>query len=50
MVWQFGVGDLVVLVAIVVWGLVWMMGGWGGWMEGVEGDRDGIFHEYSIFL
>ena len=35
---------LVVLLAMVVRGLVWVVGGWEGWMEGVERDGDGIFH------
>ena len=29
------------------------LGGWGGWggrKEGVEGDGDGIFHEYFFFF
>ena len=39
-----------VLVAMVVWGLVWVVGGWGGWIEDVEGDGDEIFMEYSVFL
>ena len=34
---------------MVVWGLVCVVDGWGGWMEDVEGDRDEIFMEYSVF-
>ena len=45
-VWFLVVG---VLVAMVVWGLVWVVGDWEWWMEDVEGDRDGIFMEYSFF-
>ena len=35
---------------MVVWGLVWVGGGWGGWMKDVEGDRDGVFMEYYVFF
>ena len=41
-----GFGGLV----LVVLGLVWVVDGWGGWMEDVERDGDGIFMEYSIFF